>query len=171
MTELDIQLDENGKISKDDIVMYAGLYNNGLISVLDVETAIKISNSWEWRFKKMFVPIISTAFGDLFLFCLANGKIYFFQPQYNTSDLVTDNIRELFDKALVHPSIKSGLLQENKFKEIYSTHLHLKYGETYILKPWEMFGGKVEVNNYTKGGLYVYQTLVSQTIEKKHSQE
>lgn len=81
--------------------------------------------------------------------------------------MITKNIDELFDEAFNLPSIKSGLLQEEKFKKITSLFGYLKYGETFILKPWILLGGTDKPENYVIGNLSTYLDLVSQTLNFK----
>ena len=130
-------------ISKGKIPIETGIYNKGLISILDIDVSVNIMKNWEWRFDKHFIPIIATAFGDLFMYSPRSENCYFFQTQYNTLDLITDSIDELLNKALLDNEIKS-----------------------YILKPWIMLGGKDIIENYSIGSLSVYLDLVSQSLEK-----
>lgn len=90
----------------------------------------------------------------------------FFQSQYNTLDLITDSIDELINKALIDNGIKANVLLEDKFNNLYKVIGHLKYNESYILKPWLMLGGKDVVENYSIGNLSVYLELVSQALQK-----
>lgn len=88
----------------------SGIYNNGLFTVLDTSISTDISNSWDWQFNRNMIPAIATAFGDLFLFCTADQKIYFFQTQYNTTEAITDDFDELLSKAFPFPSIRKSIL-------------------------------------------------------------
>ena len=153
-------------ITKGKNKLSAGSYGDGIFSILDIDTSVNIIKGWNWKFNKRFIPIVATAFGDLFLYCVANQYVYYFQPQYNTNDMITKNIDELFDEAFNHPSIKSGLLQEEKFKKITSLFGYLKYGEAFILKPWILLGGTDKPENYVIGNLSTYLDLVSQTLNK-----
>ena len=153
-------------ISKGKIPIETGIYNKGLISILDIDVSVNIMKNWEWRFDKHFIPIIATAFGDLFMYSPRSENCYFFQTQYNTLDLITDSIDELLNKALLDNEIKSKVLLQDKFNNVYETIGHLKYNESYILKPWIMLGGKDIIENYSIGSLSVYLDLVSQLLEK-----
>lgn len=153
-------------ITKGKIPIKTGVYNNGIICILDIDVSVNIMKSWEWRFGKSFIPIIATAFGDLFMYSPRNEKCYFFQSQYNTLDLITDSIDELLNKALIDNGIKANVLLEDKFNNLYKVIGHLKYNESYILKPWLMLGGKDVVENYSIGNLSVYLELVSQALQK-----
>lgn len=148
-------------ITKSQIPIETGIYNNGLISVLDIDITVSVMKSWEWRFQKHFIPIVSTAFGDLFLYSPRSDNCYFFQPQYNTLELITDNIDELLNSALVYGKIKESVLLESKFNEVSKMIGNLKYTETYILKPWILLGGNDSIENYSIGNLSVYLDLVS----------
>ena len=142
------------------------IYNNGLISVLDIDISVSIMKSWYWRFQDFFIPIISTAFGDLFLYSPRSENCYYFQPQYNTLELITDSLDELLNSALVYDGIKTNLLSEDKLSKVSALVGYLKYGETYILKPWILLGGNDNVENYSAGSLSVYLDLVSKAQEK-----
>ena len=83
-------------ITKGKNKLSAGSYGDGIFSILDIDTSVNIIKSWNWKFNKRFIPIVATAFGDLFLYCVANQYVYYFQPQYNTNDMITKNIDELF---------------------------------------------------------------------------
>lgn len=39
-------------ITEDKIHIETGSYNNGLISVLDIDVTVNIMKAWEWRFQK-----------------------------------------------------------------------------------------------------------------------
>ena len=146
----------------EQIPIESGIYNYGLISILDVDISVNIMKSWDWRFQRFFIPIVSTAFGDLFLCSARSGKCYFFQTQYDSLELITDNVDELLNSALIDDGIKAHVLFEDKFNKVCSMHGRLKYAETYILKPWISLGGKDIVENYSIGDLNVYLDLVSQ---------
>lgn len=154
------------RITKSQIPIETGIYNNGLLSVLDINVSVDIMKSWNWRFQKTFIPIISTAFGDLFLYSARSESCYFFQPQYNTLELITDDIEELLNSALVYNGIKENLLLESKFNEVSKIIGNLKYTDTYILKPWILLGGTDSIENYSIGKLSVYLELVSKTLEE-----
>ena len=153
-------------ITESQIPIDTGIYNNGLISILDIDVTVGIMKSWEWRFQKYFIPIISTAFGDLFLYSPRSENCYFFQPQYNTLELITDNLDELLNSALVNSGIKEGVLFESKFNEVFHTVGVLKYAEAYILKQWILLGGNDNIENYSIGNLNVYLDLVSKAQNK-----
>ena len=151
-------------ITKGKLPITTGTYNEGLISILDIDVSVNIMKAWEWRFQKYFVPIIATAFGDLFMYSPRSEKCYFFQTQYNTLDMVTDSIDELLNNALIDNGIKSKVLLEEKFNNVSASLGHIKYNEVYILKPWIMLGGNDSVENYSIGGLNVYLELVSKFL-------
>lgn len=152
-------------ITEGKLPITTSIYNYGIISVLDIDTSVNIMKSWKWRFCDIFVPIISTAFGDLFLYSARSEKCYFFQPQYDSLEEITDSIDELLNDALINDGIKKGVLLEEKFNKVSSILGHIKYSDTYILKPWLMLGGKDVVENYSIGNLTVYLELVSKSLE------
>lgn len=152
-------------ITKGKISITTGIYNNGLISILDTDITANIIKNWGWKFQKNFIPIISTAFGDLFMYNTISGECYFYQIQYDTFDLITDSLDELLNNALIDNGIITHVLFKDKFSDVFITIGHLKYGETYILKPWLMLGGKDVVENYSIGSLTTYLELVSKSLE------
>lgn len=154
-------------ITEDKIHIETGSYNNGLISVLDIDVTVNIMKAWEWRFQKYFIPIIATAFGDLFIYSPRSEKCYFFQTQYNNMEEITDNIDELLNSALIDSGIISSVLLKDKFNNVYSKVGTIKYNEAYILNPWIMLGGNDIVENYSIGDLTTYLKLVSQTLDKE----
>lgn len=166
ITEKSLKKSTINHITENRITIDTGIYNNGLISILDIDVTVGIMKSWEWRFQKYFIPIVSTAFGDLFLYSPRSENCYFFQPQYNTLELITDNLDELLNGALIDAGIKEGVLLESKFNEVSNTIGTLKYSETYILKPWILLGGKDNIENYSIGNLNVYLDMVSK-VQKK----
>ena len=157
------------RITNGTVNIASGIYNNGLFTVLDTTIVTDICNSWDWRFNKAMIPVIATAFGDLFLFCKTDQQIYFFQTQYNTMEAIADTFDELLGKAFPFPSIKQNVLKELRLQELKSICGELKYGKVYILKPWEMLGGVDKIENYTVGGLCVYHNLVSQTVKERNT--
>lgn len=156
-------------ITNGEVTIASGIYNNGLFTVLDITSSTDICNSWDWQFNRNMIPAIATAFGDLFLFCTADQKIYFFQTQYNTTEAITDDFDELLNKAFPFPSIRESILKEPKLQEVRAACGELQYGKNYILKPWEMLGGVDKAENYTIGSLCVYHNLVSQTVKERNT--
>lgn len=144
----------------------SGIYNNGLFTVLDTSISTDICSSWDWHFNKTMIPIAATAFGDLFLLSTVDRQIYFFQTQYYTTEAIVDGFDELLNKVFSFPSIRESILKEPKLQEVRTACGELQYGKTYILKPWEMFGGEDKAENYTIGDLCVYHNLVSQTVNE-----
>lgn len=153
-------------ITKGKLPIVTGTYNNGIISVLDIDVSANIMKSWKWKFQENFIPIISTSLGDLFMYNNVNKKCYYCQPEYDYLTLITDSIDELLNKALLDNGIIDHVLFKNKFSDIFTTIGQLKYGEAYILVPWSILGGKDITENYSIGDLTTYLELISQTLEK-----
>ena len=151
-------------ITEGKLSIITGTYNDGIISILDIDITVNIMKNWEWRFQKHFIPIIATAFGGLFMYSPRSENCYFYQPQYNTLDLITDNLDELFNNALCDGGIKSKVLLEDKYNNVSAILGHIRYGDAYILKPWLMLGGNDIVENYSIGNLTVYLELVSKSL-------
>lgn len=159
----ELELDEF--VLFDKIKLKSGVYND-IIKLLGHKDSETIRGIWEWCFKGNFIPIISTMFGDLFLLSLNNGEIYYFQPQGANFHHLCDDVYELFDVALCHNSIVEGLLREQLTKELLDRFGKIKFTDIFILVPWEILGGEIHVQNYKAGNNFIYQDLVSKTLQK-----
>ena len=149
------------------IKINSGTYNNGIISVLDIGLSKEISEVWSWKFNNVFIPIIITSFGDMFLYNKENKYFYYYQPQIDDLIWITNDASEFLNKFMTVKETRNILLHEKKFNKVCSNIGYLKYNEVYILVPWIMLGGYDKIENYTVGNLFVYLDLVSQTLMKK----
>lgn len=149
------------------IKINSGTYNNGIISVLDIGLSKEISEVWSWKFNNVFIPIIITSFGDMFLYNKENKYFYYYQPQIDDLIWITNDASEFLNKFMTVKETRNILLHEKKFNKVCSNIGYLKYNEVYILVPWIMLGGYDKIENYTVGNLFVYLDLVFQTLMKK----
>jgi len=148
---------------KGDQNILSGVYENGLLFVCDVENKLNFSTE-HWR---QLIPVNNillcyTGFGDYFYWSSTEKAIYFVEVQRETKEFIDNDISWFFNDVLTNTDIKNDVLKENQFIEIAKQNSPLKYGECFVLEPWEMLGGKNVMQNYKKAKFSIYIDLVGQ---------
>jgi hypothetical protein len=141
-----------------------GVYNDGLLTVLDDAMGTKMLADWrsllEWR---NVTALMVTGFGNVLFADRDSGELFFLDVQEVEMGFVGDDVRQLLNMFLVHPGVIEDVLRGPRLAELVQANRPLKYGECFILVPWLMFGGRDEVGRYDIGSCSVYVELVRQT--------
>ncbi len=143
-----------------------GIYNDGLLTVLDDELAIASLIGWRWLLGHDVVALATTAFGDLFFWSDKHNAIYFLEVQKGQSTFIDREINYLFDVFLVNEGIRADLLREDELNSLTARLGAISYGECYIANPWKMLGGTGDLETYELGQLDVYLNLVGHAVQQ-----
>jgi hypothetical protein len=141
-----------------DLRLRAGTYDGGLLSVVDSAAAKGLLCSWVGL--EAFLPLVTTAFGDVYAVDTRSGWIYWLDTQYGLMDFVDKEIAWVLDVFIDIPEIGTEVLQQEKFARLRARNRELRYHEVFILNPWLMFGGVDDDPNHMIGDCAVYLDLV-----------
>ncbi|CAM3671218.1 T6SS immunity protein Tdi1 domain-containing protein [Polaromonas hydrogenivorans] len=143
----------------------AGVYNSGLITVLDDELGRKVLNDWQWLLVDA-VGLASTWQGNIFFWSPKHSASFYLDTQRGKTTFVEESVDVLFNVFLTREGIGKDVLLEDSFGVIHAREGDLNYCECYIAKPWQMLGGSGELDTFGKGDMEVYMSLTGQTIRK-----
>lgn len=143
----------------------AGVYNDGVLTILDERTAPQMLKSWGWL-ERRILALITTGLGDVFGWDVAESGVYFLNVQYGTLEFVDAEVDWVLDEFILYPEIDEKVLQQSRVGSLTRHLRELHYGETFIREPWAMFGGKDEDDRYAIGQTDVYLDLVGQTLQR-----
>ncbi len=139
-------------------------YNEGLLSIIDIELGTKILQSWATIVEKKAIAIAVTGFGDVF-YSHPKG-VSFLEVQRGTTEFIDSEAAWFLSDFLINPDVLEKVLRRSQFDRLVAAHGRLAYSEVFVLEPWLMLGGTEEVANYKKGRVDVYVDLVGQTLIK-----
>ena len=136
-----------------------GNYGNGMIKIVDPRDYM--SSLYKWIGKEDFnkIPIVITAFGDIFFYDRTNSTISFLDIHYRQIDVCT-KYQMFFDKFLVDEKIRLSILRENLFDEALKKLGKLADNEIYMFVPALIIGGTETTENMKKGDASTHQHLL-----------
>lgn len=143
----------------------AGVYNAGLISILDEELGRKVLNDWQWYLEDA-VALAATWQGNFFIWSPKRSAVFYFDTQRRKATFVDKSIDRFINEFLTKSEVRKEVLMEAFFEEIRIGLGGLNYCECFIAKPWQMLGGSGKVETYGTGDLEVYSSLTGQTIRQ-----
>ncbi len=144
------------------IVPTVGAYNHGLFTIVDESVSNRLLVNWSWLVGSEAIALMTTGFGDVFFWKPKEG-VHFLGVQRAEVEFVDAEFRWFFEEFLVKPQVVDTVLRKPLFDRLVRLHRPLQYGETFILEPWLILGGKENAENYAIGGCSVYLDLVCQT--------
>ena len=140
----------------------AGMYDHGLIALVDDRSARTLLSRWEWL-KRPLVVLAATGFGDVFAWDESANEIYFLNVQHATLEFVDDEVEWFLDEFLENDGIVEKVLKRAQFERLQRRLRPLSYHDAFLLQPWLMLGGADRDENYMIGACSVYLDLVGQT--------
>jgi hypothetical protein len=144
----------------------AGAYDQGLLTILDQHTGQSALQYWTWLTGEGAIATVLTGFGDLF-YSRPAGGIFFLEPQRGLTQQVTTTADEFLEDFLSWPRLEE-ILSRPRFERVVKLNRPLKYGEIFILVPWQMLGGDEKDQNYEPGGAESYLHLVGQSLARQN---
>ena len=139
-----------------------GNYGNGIIKIVDPREYMK--NLYQWINEEDFnkIPIVITAFGDMFFYNKPENTISFLDIHNRQVTLCTDSYQEFFKKLIIDENIKLAVLRKNLFNQAKNKLGELTINEIYFFVPAFCLGGKEDIDNVDKGDARVHQDLLFQ---------
>lgn len=144
----------------------AGIYDKGVLSVLDIKSSKEFLNEWDWLFKEEILTLITTGLGNAFLLKKSSGEIIHLDSQCGEGKVIAQDIAWFLDKFLLDENIIENFIWKKYIEQLILNNRSLKTNETFILTPWIIFGGEDKFENYKIGATDVYLSLVGQTFEQ-----
>ena len=143
-----------------------GVYNGGLLSLLDEELANSALSGWRWLLGEDAIALASSGIGDIFFWSHKHNGVYFLESQRGSSLLIEEDVSNFFKKFLPLKGVRHQVLLEDLIIKLRGRLGELSPGECFIAEPWPMLGGSGAESTYAKGSLAVYLNLVGQTVKK-----
>lgn len=144
-----------------------GIYDEGLVTVLDTQLSASIADAWSWLIGLDAVPIVSTLAGDFFFWSESQGATFFMEADFGKSTYVDREIDYLFDGFLIKDGVKDKVLGRALLPGLAERLGPLPYGACYIAFPSAMFGGSRALDDYSTGDLDVYLSIAAQTAKQR----
>jgi hypothetical protein len=69
-----------------------GVYDEGLVTVLDTQLSASIADAWSWLLGLDAVPIVATLTGDFFFWSGSQGATFFMEADFGKSTYVDREI-------------------------------------------------------------------------------
>lgn len=139
--------------------LQAGMYNDGLIAVVDADASEKILGAWNWLTSDS-VALLTTGLGDVFFWKKDESAVYFLNVQHGTTEFVDRDLKWFLDEFLEKDGVVEEVLRKSLFDSLVKHHRALRYHEAFILEPWQMLGGEEKVEDFAIGQCAVYLELV-----------
>lgn len=141
-----------------------GMYNRGLLAVVDSESSTAILEPWSWLVGEECAALATTGFGDVFFWQPSEKLIKFLDVQRGTTEFIDADIDWFLDEFLTNQDILENVLKKSQLESLVQRYRPLEYHEAFILQPWLRLGGVDMVENYVIGQCSVYLDLVCQSL-------
>lgn len=148
-----------------------GIYDHGLVTVLDEELGRDLLQSWSWLLPDDPVALAATWSGDLAFWSPSKQAVFHFDGQQARPTFIGRSVEFFFDAFLPQDGVREKVLSESHFAEVYARGEELRYGQCYIATPWQILGGSGAPETFQPGDLDVYLSLLSQTIHAVVSEQ
>jgi hypothetical protein len=139
-----------------------GVYDEGLFTVLDSDTARHLLRSWEWLVGAKRVALLTTALGDVLYW--SGTEATWLNVQRGTVESIEADLIWVLDSFLEDARVIEHVLVKPRVDDLIHRLGPLTYHQCYILKPWLILGGVDRPENYDVGHCGVYIDLVGQTL-------
>lgn len=140
-----------------------GVYNEGLVTVVGVETASRLLESWRWLVPPGCCAIMTTGFGDVFVHEADKG-VSFLEVQRGRLEFIDPEVDWFLGEFLGLADIMQDVLRAERCGKLIAAQGALRYHQAFILEPWPMLGGNDRLENYTIGDCRVYLDLVGRAL-------
>ena len=139
-----------------------GLYNQGLITVIDDKDVLK---PWKSEIGEACRILCFTALGDVFYYSNAEACVRFLSTQAKQTTFVDRDVRRFLNEFLIIPGVMNEVLGSQRLEAALAfPKPPLKFGQCYIAAPYECLGGSGDVETYAPGAFEIYIDLVAQTL-------
>lgn len=142
-----------------DIEINAGVYGEGLLTVLGEDIGTTALNAWT-SVTGQSLAILSTGFGEIFFW---RSGVLLLDPQVADVVFIDHSLKWFLEDFLKLEEVKMNVLRKLALEQVVEQSGPLQYGSAFILTPWEIFGGVRRPENYHQGDLCIYLSLLAQT--------
>lgn len=144
----------------------AGVYDRGLITLIDRSSSNSILKSWAWLLKDDAIALATMWHGNVVFWSPSKAACFLFETQYGRSTFIDNSALLAFDQVFCKPRFKEQILSESRFITISQSLGAVGLGQCFIATPWPMLGGSGRDDTFQSGDVAVYLSLVSQTMRQ-----
>ena len=147
-----------------------GDYGNGLIKIINPRDYMNSLYAWLGRIDNTRIPIILTAFGDIFYYRkLEDGKndISMLDIHYRKTIVCSYSYQEFFEKYIVDKKIIKNVLRIDLYKKAVKKIGKLNDKDIFFFVPALVLGGKEDIKYIDKGNVFVHQQILLSMIHDK----
>ena len=140
-----------------------GEYGDGLIKVVDPREYRNSLNSWLGRKDLSRIPIIVTAFGDIFYYrILANNEndVSMLNIHYRKTEVCSSSYRGFFERYLLDKSVIKKVLRADLFQQAVKKLGRPDYQDIFFFVPALVLGGRENIKYIEKGNGAVHQMVL-----------
>ena len=146
-----------------------GEYGDGLIKVVDPREYMNSLYSWLGRKDLSRIPIIVTAFGDIFYYRkLANNEndVSMLNIHYRKIEACGSSYQDFFERYLPDKGVIKKVLRADLYQKAVKKLGKLDYQDIFFFVPALVLGGSEDIKYIEKGNGAVHQ-MVLLAIENK----
>ena len=142
-----------------------GEYGDGILKVVDPREYMGSLYSWLGKEDFSKIPIIVTAFGDIFYFRnLGDGETDFsiLDVHYRKIEVCTYSWEAFFKDYIVDKTVMRNILREKLYEECIENLGRLNYKEIFFFAPALVIGGAEDIKYVKKGKAEVHHQVLLQ---------
>ncbi|KAG4098425.1 GAD-like-domain-containing protein [Neocallimastix lanati (nom. inval.)] len=142
-----------------------GNYGDGIIKVINPFDYTESLYTWLGGEDKNKVPIMLTAFGDIFYYRKitdTEDDVCLLDIHYKNINVCSYSFSEFFEDYLLDEDIQNDILRKPLFLEAKEKEGELKLNEIFLFTPALAIGGAEELKYIKKGDAAVHQNLLLQ---------
>lgn len=146
-----------------------GEYGDGLIKVVDPREYINSLYSWLGRKDFNRIPIIVTAFGDIFYYRkLANSEndVSLLNIHYRRTEVCGFSYQDFFERYILDKDVIKKVLRDDLYKQAVKKLGKLSYKDIFFFVPALVLGGSENIKYIEKGNGVIHQMLLLQIGNK-----
>ena len=140
-----------------------GEYGNGLIKVVNPRDYMNSLYVWLGRIDYTKIPIIVTAFGDIFYYRkLGDDKndVSMLDIHYRKIAVCSYSYQDFFEKYIVDKGVIKNVIRENLYKKAVKKLGKLNYKDIFFFVPALVLGGKEDIKYINKGNGVIHQQIL-----------
>ena len=140
-----------------------GEYGNGLIKVVNPRDYMNSLYTWLGRIDYTKIPIIVTAFGDIFYYRkLEDDKndVSMLDIHYRKIAVCSYSYQDFFEKYIVDKKVIKNVLKVDLYKKAAKKLGVLNYNDIFFFVPALVLGGKEDIKYIDRGNGVVHQHIL-----------
>jgi len=147
-----------------------GDYGNGLIKIINPRDYMNSLYAWLGRIDNTRIPIILTAFGDIFYYRkLEDGKndISMLDIHYRKTIVCSYSYQDFFEKYIVDKKVIKNVLRIDLYKKAVKKIGKLNDKDIFFFVPALVLGGKEDIKYIDKGNCIIHQQILLNLINNR----